>query len=439
MRICWRLPKFTHDCKAIVVRRGREQVRQEVKQSTKANMKTTFRDIVIIATLDSKGEEAGYLAAALETSGRRVQVLDVGTAGLPSFDAAFSREVVAEEGALDASARGPADRLDRMAAGARSILARLVEEGRVGCVVGLGGGKGAALFHQATRSLPYGFPKLLITSARPALLAEIATTSDMILMPTLVDLFGVNRFTRVVLDNAAAMAAALDWSPAAERGGRTVAITAFGVTTPAVNRIKRLLSEAGIDAVVFPANGAGGRTMEALIARGEFDGVIDLTTTEMADLLLGGTASAGPERLTAAALTGIPQVVAPGAVDMVNFGPPDTVPACLSGRPTYRHTPMTTLVRTTPEDNAHIGRMTAERLNQTKAPAVVIWPAGGVSDYDRPGEVFHDPAANRAWRDAMVENLRPGIPVVESPDHINDLDFAVLCADWMIAELGGAK
>lgn len=393
--------------------------------------------IALVATLDSKGAEAAFLKGRLEEAGRKVIVLDIGSAGTPAFKADFTREEILSQGDDPAAdADDPRAALGVMAKGAAMIVRTLVADGTLGAIAGIGGGKGAGVFHEITKDLPYGFPKLLISSARPALLAEIATTSDTILMPTLVDLFGVNDFTRAILDNAAGALAGLDWRNPARKQGRTVAITAFGVTTKAVEAVKGRLNQAGIEAVVFPANGAGGRTMEALIAKGQFDGVIDLTTTEMADLLLGGTASAGEARLTAAAATGIPQVIAPGAIDMVNFGPPETVPARFAGRRIYRHTPMTTLVRTTPDEAAEIGRMTAERLNQSAGETVVFWPALGVSDYDRPGRPFHDPEANRAWLDGLRANLRGDIPVIETENHINDLAFAERCADWMIDKLG---
>lgn len=392
--------------------------------------------VVILATLDSKGEEAAYLKDLLvERSGRCVCVMDVGTSGLPAFPADVSREDVSRSGGGVSNANGPADALDIMAIGSAKIVRAMFDKGEISAIAGIGGGKGAGVFHRATKDLPYGFPKLLVTSGRPALLAEIATTTDTILLPTLVDLFGMNRFTRAALGNAADMLAGLAWKGSEEKTGKTVAITAFGVTTPAVQSIKSSLEAAGITVIAFPANGAGGRTMESLIAKGAFDGVIDLTTTEMADLHLGGTASAGEARLTAAGRVGIPQVIAPGATDMVNFGPPDTVPAKFSDRVKYQHTPMTTLVRTKPEDAAEIARQTADRLNKANGPVAVLWPGGGVSDYDRPGQAFHDPAANTAWRDSMKETLVATIPVTETELHINDPEFAALCSDWMIAQM----
>lgn len=389
--------------------------------------------IALVATLDSKGEEVSFLRDALAAQGRSCCVFDIGTAGQPGMLADITRESLLQ--GVQASAQGPAATLAAVSERAAEVLVRMVKQGEIGAVAGIGGGKGSGAFHRITQDLPYGFPKLLISSARPALLAEIATTSDTILMPTLVDLFGVNRFTRMILTNAAGALAGLDWQPLQPVQGRVVAITAFGVTTPAANRIKDRLAAAGIEAVVFPANGAGGRTMEALIEKGQFDGVIDLTTTELADLLVGGTASAGESRLTAAIRVGVPLVVAPGAIDMVNFGRPETVPETLRGRPTYRHTPLTTLVRTTSAEAAEIGKMTAARLAAARAPVLVAWPREGVSDYDRPGQIFYDPRANAAWREALGTALRPDIPVQDLPFHINDPAFAETCADWMIRQL----
>lgn len=398
-------------------------------------MRARSKKIAIIATLDSKGAEVGFITSALHESGRETIVIDVGTAGTPAYPADIPRETVASRGDQLLSGEDPAQALMGMAAGARVLLTELLECGEIGAVAGIGGGKGAGLFDQATRNLPFGFPKLLVSSARPALLGDIASRSDMILMPTLVDLFGLNRFTQTILTNAASALAGLDWSPMEAKPRQVVAITAFGVTTPAAKAIQNLLADAAIDSVVFPANGAGGRAMEALIEKGEFDGVVDLTTTEMADYLLGGTASAGEQRLTAAGAAGIPQVIAPGAVDMVNFGPPDTVPAKFANRTTYRHTPLTTLVRTTPEETEKIGRLTAERLNTAKAPVLILWPEHGVSDYDREGRPFYDPAANAAWLRGLQATLNDRIALRKLAMHINDPAFARQCAAWMTDQL----
>jgi uncharacterized protein (UPF0261 family) len=391
--------------------------------------------VLLVATLDSKGDEVAFLKEQLDARGRSVCVMDVGTAGSPEYPGDVTRDSVASRSKTRVDLDGPAEALSAMAVGAAAIVNEMFKAGEISAIAGVGGGKGAGVFHQITCDLPYGFPKLLVTSARPALLAEIATTSDTILLPTIVDLMGINRFTSSVLINAANMLCGLEWVEEVRRPGKTVAVTAFGVTTPAVQSVMSRLEGSDVNVIVFPANGAGGRSMESLIAKGEFDGVIDLTTTEMADLLLDATASAGEDRLTAAGAVGIPQAIAPGAVDMANFGPPESIPKHLSDRITYRHTPMTTLVRTIPDETAKIAYQTADRLNRSIGPVAIFWPARGVSDYDRPGKPFHDPAANVSWRNAMKQTLRADIPVLESDFHINDPEFGALCADWMIAQL----
>ena len=391
--------------------------------------------VLLVATLDSKGDEVAFLKEQLDARGRSVCVMDVGTAGSPECPGDVTRDSVASRSKTRVDLDGPAEALSAMAVGAAAIVNEMFKAGEISAIAGVGGGKGAGVFHQITCDLPYGFPKLLVTSARPALLAEIATTSDTILLPTIVDLMGINRFTNSVLINAANMLCGLEWVEEVRRPGKTVAVTAFGVTTPAVQSVMSRLEGSDVNVIVFPANGAGGRSMESLIAKGEFDGVIDLTTTEMADLLLDATASAGEDRLTAAGAVGIPQAIAPGAVDMANFGPPESIPKHLSDRITYRHTPMTTLVRTIPDETAKIAYQTADRLNRSIGPVAIFWPAGGVSDYDRPGKPFHDPAANVSWRNAMKQTLRADIPVLESDFHINDPEFGALCADWMITQL----
>ena len=400
-------------------------------------MQLTKEKILIIATLDSKGEEVLFLKKQLEQNKRSVITMDIGTAGSPKFTGDITRESVASKTKVPSDSNGPAEILSAMAIGAEFFVKDLVNKSSISAVVGIGGGKGAGAFHEITKDLPYGFPKMLITSARPALLAEIATTSDTILLPSIVDLMGINEFTHKIFVNAANMLSELSWTKEIKKSGKTIAITSFGVTTPAVQSILSKLSDTNIRAIVFPANGAGGRAMESLILKGEFDGVIDLTTTEIADLMFNGTASAGKNRLTAAAKRGIPQIIVPGATDMVNFGPPETMPKEFFERKIYRHTPMTTLLRTNSKETEEIAYQTAIRINKSVGPVVVIWPAKGVSDYDRPGKHFHDPIANMSWRDTMKKNLREDIPFLEQNLHINDPKFGALCADWMLKKLNG--
>ncbi|WP_202633096.1 Tm-1-like ATP-binding domain-containing protein [Bradyrhizobium sp. LCT2] len=385
--------------------------------------------VAVVVTMDTKGKEASFLADVIKARGRSTVLIDIGTSSNPNL----ARPT---DGA-GARLASPAELLKEIAATTRTRVAGLLASGEISAIVAIAGGKGSAAFGEIVSDLPYGFPKLLVTSARPALLAELATHHDIILYPTLVDLFGINAFTARVLENAGRAISAMHYEPSKhERERKIVAITAFGVTTPAANQCVSRLADAGLDAIVFPANGAGGRKMEQLIAAGEFDAVLDLTTTELADELVGGTASAGPGRLKAASRQQIPQVIAPGAVDMVNFGPPSSVPDQFRGRRLYSHTPYTTLMRTTSAENANIGRLTAERLSQAQGPAVVLWPAKGVSDYDREGGVFWDVDADKAWLEAIKGNLQREITVHELDCHINDPEFAEAAVTWILEQLG---
>jgi uncharacterized protein (UPF0261 family) len=381
--------------------------------------------VAVIATLDTKGAEVAFVSRALSAIGRSCRIFDIGTSG------PYGLGLLAAE-----RTESPSEILAAIAKTVRDELVVKVASGEISAVLGIAGGKGSAAFGTIVGDLPYGFPRILVSSARPALLAELAGRSDILFYPTLVDLFGVNAFTERVLDNAVNAISAMRFKPGARPSRKIVAITAFGVTTPAASSCASHLRKAGIDAVVFPANGAGGRMMERLVRAGEFDGVIDLTTTELADEIVGGSASAGPERLSAASECGIPQVIAPGAVDMINFGSPNTVPPIFGGRTFFSHTPYTTLMRTTAQESREIGRLTGIKVSTAKAPVYVLWPSRGVSDYDREGGVFFDPVADRAWLLGIREVLPPDIPAVEIDCHINDPAFSSAAAYWMVKQLG---
>lgn len=385
--------------------------------------------VAIVATLDTKAPEAIYLSNLVERLGRKTVLVDVGTTKTRA-----GAEGLANVGRVAA----PAELLQTIAAATRPKIASMQASGAISAIVGVAGGKGSGVFGELVADLPYGFPKLLISSARPAMLAELAGKSDIIIYPTLVDLFGVNGFTARILENAGRAIAAMHYKPSSgPRTTKIVAVTAFGVTTPAVSRCVERLAEAGIETIVFPANGAGGRKMESLVAAGEFDAVLDLTTTELADEVVGGTASAGPDRLKAAGSYPIPQLIAPGAVDMVNFGSPSSVPEQFKGRQFYSHTPYTTLMRTTASENEEIGRLTAKRLSKAQGPCLVLWPARGVSDYDRDSGIFRDAAADAAWLTAIKRDLPATIECRELDCHINDPEFADAASAWIVEQLRG--
>ncbi len=397
----------------------------------------TPKTVAVIGTFDTKGEEFSFLRERIERAGLRTLMIDAGVLGDPAFKADVSREEVAAAANEDLAAmRTERDRgrsVTAMAAGAKAILARLFEQGAIHGVVSLGGSAGTAIATTAMRALPVGFPKLMVSTVASGDVKRYVGTSDICMMPSVLDIAGLNRISRRIIGNAAgaicgmAMEAvsALDEKPA-------IAATMFGVTTPCVTAARHILEEKGFEVLVFHATGAGGQAMEQLIDDGAFQAVLDITTTELADELVGGVFSAGPHRLEAAGRKGIAQVVCPGAIDMVNFGPADTVPAEFKSRNLYIHNPGVTLMRTTPEECAEIGHRTAERLNRATGPVTVLIPLRGVSAIDKVGGPFYSPEALEAYRDALKAAVGPVVRVVELDAHINDEEFARAAAEMLM-------
>jgi uncharacterized protein (UPF0261 family) len=301
--------------------------------------------------------------------------------------------------------------------------------------MGLGGGGGSSMISAALRELPVGVPKLLVSTMASGNTAPYVDVKDLTLMYSVVDIAGLNPISRRILGNAAAAMGGMVQraAPPAVSDRPLIAASMFGVTTPCVTAARKRLEAAGYDVVVFHATGTGGRAMEGLIADGYFRGVLDATTTEWCDEVVGGVLSAGPQRLAAAGRAGIPQVVSVGALDMVNFGPEATVPERFRGRTLYRHNPSVTLMRTTPEENREIGRRIAEQLNRSAGPVRLLLPLGGVSMLDAPGQPFHDPEADRALFQALRSHAGPDLVLEEVPFHINEPDFADLLADRLLS------
>lgn len=393
------------------------------------------RSIAIVATLDTKAAEVNYLAERLRDSGRRLHIIDVGVLGRPGATADTDRAEVARLGGaiLDVLVQDgdPGAAMLAMGRGAQAQLLEMLERGQLDGVVGIAGGKGTALFGDIVDSLPFALTKVIVTSARTGVIADLAGRSNTVIVPTLVDLMGVNDFSRQALDQAVSIAAAADYQPAIVRTQHTVAVSSFGVTTPAAMRCVELLEDRGCAALVFPANGAGGRLLERFIDEEIVDAVIDLTTTELADELVGGQASAGPERLRAAGRRGIPAWIAPGAVDMVNFGPRDTVPDAFADRLFFQHSSKTTLMRTTPEENYAIGRATGQRVSDGCGPRAIVMPQRGVSAYDSDGGPFWDPQADLEWWRGVTDTVGAGVQLRVMDLHINDPAFAELAVDWI--------
>jgi uncharacterized protein (UPF0261 family) len=352
--------------------------------------------------------------------------------------ATFSAADVARAGGGDLAAlRAAADRgaaVEVMLQGARVLVPRLYGEGRFAGVLGLGGGGGTSMITAAMRTLPVGAPKLMVSTMASGDTSPYVDVKDITMMYSVVDIAGLNPLSRRILANAAgAIAGMVEETPPADGKDRPlIAATMFGVTTPCVTAVREQLERAGYDVLVFHATGSGGRAMEGLIDDGYFAGVVDVTTTEWCDEVVGGVLSAGPSRLSAAGRRGIPQVVSVGALDMVNFGAPETMPAALRERQLYRHTPSVTLMRTNREESAEIGRRIAEQLSRATGPTVLMLPLRGVSMLDAPGKPFHDPESNAALFLSLRKHSGPNVQLIEIDAHINDPEFSSAIAEQML-------
>jgi uncharacterized protein (UPF0261 family) len=394
--------------------------------------------ILLIGTLDTKGEECAYVRDLIIERGHDVIVVDAGVLGEPPFEPDVGAAAVAEAGGSSLSAlRERGDRgeaMDTMIAGLRQIVPKLHAEGRFDGVLALGGGGGTALATAAMRELPMGVPKVMVSTMASGDTSPYVGVSDITMMHSVVDVAGLNPLSRRVLANAVGAVCGMVEQAVPEAEDRPmIAATMFGVTTPCVDAVRRRLEAAGFGVIVFHATGSGGRAMERLIDGGWFAAVADVTTTEWCDEVVGGVLSAGPERLSAAGRRGIPQVVSVGATDMVNFGGLDTVPPPFQGRTLYKHNPQVTLMRTSAEECAEIGRRMAERLRAARGPTVLVLPLEGVSMIDAEGQPFHDPAANRALFDALREGVGEHVQVIEVDAHINDPEFAEVIASTLLS------
>ena len=390
--------------------------------------------IVVIGTLDTKAEEIDFARSVIEAQGVDVHVVDTGVMGEPGFEPDTAAAAVAEaagtslDALREAGDRGAA--MTAMGEGAAAVATRLHEEGVLDGVLGLGGSGNTSVATAAMRALPYGVPKLMVSTMASGDVRPYVESKDVMMLYSVADIEGLNQVSRTVIANAAlAMVGMVANDPDVEVAERpTVGITMFGVTTPCAQAAREWLESEGYETIVFHATGTGGKAMEGLVEQGVIDGVLDVTTTELADELVGGVLSAGPDRLEAAGRVGIPQVVSTGALDMVNFGPKDDVPTEFEDRHLHVHNPQVTLMRTTPDENAELGRILAEKLNDATGPTEVVLPLGGVSMLDVEGEDFHDPEADAALFDAIRETLDDDIELVEMEMDINDEEFALTLA-----------
>jgi uncharacterized protein (UPF0261 family) len=394
--------------------------------------------IALIGTLDTKGAEYAFLKEAIEERGFQTLVIDVGVLGDPSFAPDISSCKTAAAGGTDLlSLRKAGDRGEAVAVmgrGASALLSELYNSGVIGGVIALGGGGGTSIACAAMQTLPLGVPKLMVSTTAGRDVSGFVGTKDIVMIPSIVDISGINKISRGVFLRAAAAICAMVGTESSPQGKDRplIAATMFGNTTPAVNEGRSVLEASGLEVVVFPCSGTSGMVMEDLIRGGFIAGVLDLTTTEWADQLVGGVLAAGEGRLDGAALRGIPQVVVPGCLDMVNFWGPDTVPERFSGRLFYQHNPNITLMRTNVEENRCLGAILAEKLNRTTGRAAVYIPLRGLSMIDAPDGPFWWPEADRALFESLKGELREDISVVEMDCNINDPEFARSCASSLL-------
>ena len=379
--------------------------------------------IYVVGTADTKGAELRFLAEAIRLQGGNPVIVDVGIRA-PAIATDITAAEVASHGVpglLSLTDRGEA-----VSAMAKAFTSFIANRQDIAGVIGIGGSGGTAIVTAGMRALPIGLPKLMVSTLASGDTAPYVGVSDILMMPSITDLAGLNRISRVILERAAAAITAMSATPVAPASDRpAIGLTMFGVTTPAVTQILNRLGPA-VEGVVFHATGTGGRSMEALVDSGLLTGVLDITTTEVADLLCGGVLPAGPDRLDCIARTGAPYVGSVGACDMVNFWAPETVPARFQGRLFYRHNANVTLMRTTAEECAAIGAWIAQKLNRCEGPVHVLIPEAGVSALDIAGGAFFDPVADAALFDALDAGLQRSDRrhLTRLPLHINDPAFA---------------
>jgi uncharacterized protein (UPF0261 family) len=398
--------------------------------------------ILLIGTLDTKGAEIQFVRDQLQDVS--VLVIDAGVLGLPSFVPDVARERVfaaagtSLEAIQQAGDRGQA--IEAAARGVAAIVRELHAKEPIHGILGLGGSAGTSIATAAMRALPFGIPKLMVSTLASGQVKQYVGVSDICMLNSVVDISGLNRISCTVLANAAAAMVGMVHQARAVQAARAddkplVTATMFGVTTPCVEAARKIVEQDGFEVLVFHATGTGGQTMESFIKDGLISGVLDITTTELADELVGGELTAGPDRLTAAALRGVPQVISVGALDMVNFGPRATVPAKFKDRRFYQHNPNVTLMRTTPVENDLLGKQIAEKASAARGPTTILVPLQGVSAIDRMGQPFWWPEADQALFQSLRNWISPHVRLLEVDLHINDAAFAEAAARTLLEML----
>jgi uncharacterized protein (UPF0261 family) len=404
------------------------------------------RTVVVLATLDTKGREAQYLREWIEQRGQRALLIDTGVVGTPQAAADVPRAEVAAAGG-----RSLAELLEKptretagpvMAAGATKIVSALVAQGRAHAILSLGGTQGTTLSTAVMRALPYGFPKVMVSTVASGNVAPWVDTKDITMMHSVTDIMGLNPFMRQILANAAAAACGMAEvdrevarsgvrAPTGPGDRPLVGVTTVGITTQGAMKAVEILEREGYETIVFHAVGTGGRAMEELMHQGIIGAVLDFSIIEVSNEMHGALLAGGPDRLTTAGRLGLPQVLCPGAVEVLVFNEPHTVPAAFQGRTLVRHSPKITDVRLKADEMAAVGREVAHRLQSTTGDAVFLVPTAGYDSYAVTGGPFHDPEADAAFVRELAAGLPSGVRLVERPTHINDPAFASEAAETL--------
>lgn len=393
--------------------------------------------IAVVGTLDSKGHEHAFVAEQIRNAGHGALLVDVGTLGDPQVQPDRTRDDVLGAASLvlpEIEDRG--ERVGVMAQAIPQYLKKLVDAGEIDGVISLGGGGGTAIATAGMRALPVGFPKLMVSTLASGNTAHYVGTKDIVMFPSIVDVAGLNQISRTIFSRAAGAICGMVEKKIESGNDKPIIVASmFGNTTECVDAAREIFEAKGYEVLVFHATGTGGRTMESLIESGMVAGVFDVTTTEWADELVGGTLSAGPERLDAAGKAGLPAIVSPGCLDMANFGERGTIPQKYEGRHFYIHNPQVTLMRTTPEECAELGRILAEKVNAYTAPVSMLMPTKAISIISAEGQSFYDPEADEALFKAIRENLADHVELIEVDAEINDAEFSSACAQALLNNL----
>jgi uncharacterized protein (UPF0261 family) len=396
------------------------------------------KTVVIIGTLDTKGQEFAFIKKLVEKEGLKALVVDFGVMGKPAFKPDVTGAEVAEAGGGNLETLRKGEQKDEamrvMQAGLAAVVRALYDKGKLNGIIGMGGTGGTSIATAAMRTLPVGVPKVMVSTVGGGDVSAYAGTKDITFIPSIVDVAGFNRISRTIYANAAGAIAGMVKTKVPKPRAEKPLVTAsmFGNTTTCVDKARGILEEKGYEVLVFHATGTGGRTMESLIADGYITASLDITTTELADEVCGGVFSAGPDRMMAAARAGIPTVLVPGCVDMCNFWGIGTIAEKYKNRNLYQWNPNVTLMRTNVEENRIMGQMIAKAANESKGPVAILLPLKGVSMLDSPGGIYWDPQADRACYDTIKANVKQGIRVIEMDNNINDPAFATAAAQTLL-------